>query len=55
MRAIDCNEPPHEAMHFTGGSDDDLVQQLLRHRDQYHPQVTDDQIRESVAQTAYDE
>jgi hypothetical protein len=55
MRGIDCKEPPHEAMHFTGATDDELIDQLLRHRDQYHLHVTDDQVRESVAQAAYDE
>ncbi len=55
MRAIDCKEPPHEEMHFTAATDDELVDQLMRHRDEYHPHVTDDQIRASVAEAAYDE
>jgi hypothetical protein len=55
MRAIDCKEPPHEEMHFTGATDDELISQLMMHRDEYHPEVTDDQLRQSVAQTAYDE
>ena len=55
MRAIDCKEPPHDEMHFTGATDDEIVDQLMRHRDEYHPQVTDDQIQESVRQAAYEE
>jgi hypothetical protein len=42
-------------MHFTGASDDELFEQLSQHRDQYHMQQTDDQLREAIAQTAYDE
>jgi hypothetical protein len=55
MRAIDCNHPAHEEMHFTGANDDELVDQLMRHRDDYHPEITDEQVRETVAQSAYDE
>jgi hypothetical protein len=55
MRAYDCIHPDHEDMHFTATTDEELIQQLLRHRDEYHPQVTDDEIRQSVMQDAYDE
>jgi len=55
MRAIGCTGPPHEPVHFTAATDDDLVGRLMNDRDEYHPDVTDDQIRELVAQTAYDE
>jgi hypothetical protein len=55
MRAFDCSHPAHEDIHFTGASDDELLDQIKRHRDEYHPELTDDQIGEFVAQGAYDE
>jgi hypothetical protein len=55
MRAFDCVHPAHEDIHFTGGSDDDLVEQIRRHRDEHHPEITDEEIREFVTQGAYDE
>jgi hypothetical protein len=42
-------------MHFTGETDDDLVVQVLQHRDQYHPEMSDDDIRNYVVANAYDE
>jgi hypothetical protein len=41
-------------MRITGETDDDLLREVMKHRDQYHPDVTDDQIRSSVMQNAYD-
>jgi hypothetical protein len=55
MRAMDCVHPDHEDMHLTAATDDDLVEQAKRHRDEYHPEMSDDQIRDYVAQSAYDE
>jgi hypothetical protein len=42
-------------MHFTADSDEDLTEQVRKHRDEYHPELTDDQISEYVAANAYDE
>jgi hypothetical protein len=55
MRAVDCVHPAHEDMHLTGSDDDDLLEGVKRHRDQYHPEMNDDQIRDYIAQNAYDE
>ena len=55
MRAFDCKHPAHEDIHFTGATDDELLEQAKRHRDQYHQELTDDQLRDVIAQNAYDE
>ena len=55
MRAMDCVDEAHEDIHFTAADDEGLVQQVMRHRDQYHPEMTDQQAREIVAANAYDE
>jgi hypothetical protein len=55
MRAMDCVHDAHEDMHFTAENDDELIEQIRQHRDQYHPEIADDQIREMVAASAYDE
>jgi hypothetical protein len=53
---MDCRAPDaHEDMHFTAESDQDLIAKVQQHRDQYHTDITDDQIRELVATSAYDE
>jgi hypothetical protein len=38
-----------------GGSDEELIARVQEHRDQYHNEMTDDQINELVASGAYDE
>ena len=55
MRALDCVHDNHEDMHFTADDDDALIQRVQQHRDEYHPEITDDQIRELVGSSAYDE
>jgi hypothetical protein len=55
MRAMDCVHDAHEDVHFTADNDDDLMDQVRRHRDEFHPEMSDDQIREHVAANAYDE
>jgi predicted small metal-binding protein len=55
MRGFDCRHEAHEDIHFSASSDDELVEQLKRHRDEYHTEMSDDQIREAVTQGAYDE
>ena len=55
MRAFDCVHEAHEDVHFTAENDEDLVDQIRRHRDQYHPELSDVQIREFVSTGAYDE
>ena len=56
MRALDCRAPgTHEDIHFTADSGQDLITQVQQHRNEYHTEITDDQIREMVASSAYDE
>jgi predicted small metal-binding protein len=56
MRALDCRDPgKHDDIHFTANSDQDLIGQIQQHRDEYHTEITDDQIREMVTANAYDE
>jgi hypothetical protein len=55
MRAMDCIHPAHDDIHFTAATDDDLFEQVKLHRDEYHPELTDDQLRDTIAQSVYDE
>jgi hypothetical protein len=56
MRALDCRAPgTHDDMHFTADSDQSLIAQIRQHRDEYHTDITDEQIKELVATSAYDE
>jgi hypothetical protein len=56
MRALDCRAPDaHDDMHFAAQNDQDLVEQVQQDRDQYHADITDDQIKELAATSAYDE
>lgn len=56
MRALDCHAPgTHDDMHFIAESDQQLITDVQQHRDQYHADITDEQIRELVATSAYDE
>jgi predicted small metal-binding protein len=56
MRALDCRAPgTHDDMHFTANDDQELIADIQQHRDQYHTEITDEQIREMVTASAYDE
>ena len=55
MRAFDCVHESHADVHFTAESDDALIEQIRRHRDQFHAEISDEQIREMVTAGAYDE
>ena len=55
MRGFDCVHEAHEDVHFSAETDDQLVDQIRQHRDQYHPEITDTQISEMVTAGAYDE
>jgi hypothetical protein len=55
MRALDCVHEAHDDVHFTGTTDDDLIKQVQQHRDEYHPEMTDEDVRTVVAEGAYDE
>ncbi len=55
MRAFDCSHESHEDVHFSAEDDEVLVDQIRQHRDGYHQEMSDEQIREMVAAGAYDE
>jgi hypothetical protein len=55
MRALDCIHEAHDDVHFTAADDDDLTRQVMSHRDEHHPELSDEQVREIVASSAYDE
>lgn len=56
MRAMDCNDPgTHDDIHFSAENDEELFTQVQQHRDQYHQEITDDQIRQMISSDAYDE
>ena len=55
MRGFDCSHPAHEDMHMSGQDDEELLQNALRHRDEYHPEFNDDDIRQIVTANAADE
>jgi hypothetical protein len=49
MRALDCSDPAHpDPMHFSAENDADLVEEIKKHRDEWHTQITDQQIQEMV-------
>jgi hypothetical protein len=55
MRALDCIHEAHEDMHFTADTDEELAEKVRQHRDEYHRDMTDDQVQEYIAANAYDE
>ena len=55
MRGFDCSHPAHDDIHISGANDEELVLNALAHRDRYHPEFSDDQIREIVTASAQDE
>ena len=55
MRGMDCSHETHEDVHFSAASDEELISQVQQHRDQYHPEMSDGDVRQIVAQNAYDE
>jgi hypothetical protein len=55
VRAFDCKHEAHEDAHFTADTDEGLIEKVRQHRDEYHPEITDEQIREFVTSGAYDE
>jgi hypothetical protein len=55
MRAFDCTAAMHEAAHFTAESDELLMEKVLAHFAEYHPEVAVSQVREIVGMRAYDD
>ncbi len=54
MRALDCVHEAHDDTHFEAASDDELVSQVMKHRDEHHPEMSDDDVRSVVSSGAYD-
>lgn len=54
-RGFACVHPAHEDMHMSGADDEELVRNTLQHRDQHHPELSDEQVREIVTSNARDE
>ena len=55
MRAFDCVHEAHADVHFTAENDEALLEQIRKHRDEFHTEISDEQIREMVTAGAYDE
>ena len=54
-RGMDCQHEAHDDVHFSGSDDQEIERQVRAHRDQYHEEMSDDDVREVVAANAYDE
>jgi len=55
MRGFDCVHEAHEDVHFSAETDEELIEQIRQHRDQFHSEISDGEIREMVTAGAYDE
>lgn len=55
MRAMDCKHEAHDDVHFTAEDDDRLFGKVKEHTTELHPEITDEQIREMISSSAYDE
>jgi hypothetical protein len=55
MRGLDCVHEAHDDIHFSADNDEALIEQVRLHRDQFHPEISDDDVRQIVSQGAYDE
>jgi predicted small metal-binding protein len=54
-RALDCRHSAHEGMHFSAQNDDELFRKVQEHRNQYHTEISDDDIKQLISTSAYDE
>lgn len=54
-RAFDCKDPAHDDMHFSAQNDDELFGKIQQHRDEYHTELTDDELKQLISTNAYDE
>ena len=53
VRAFDCADPMHEEAHFTAESDDVLIEKVVGHFAEYHPEVTREAVVQLVAARSY--
>ena len=54
MLAFDCFLETHEDVHFTAENDDSLIEKIRQHCHQYHPEMSEEEIREMFSAGAYD-
>lgn len=54
-RGMDCRHEAHDDMHFTAADDGELLGTVQKHRDEFHPELSDDDIRGLISQHAHDE
>lgn len=54
-RALDCKDPAHDDIHFSAQNDDELFGKIQQHRDEYHTEMSDDQIKQMISTDAYEE
>lgn len=54
-RALDCKDAAHDDIHFTAQDNDELFGKIQQHRDEYHTEMSDDEIKELISTAAYDE
>ncbi len=54
MLAFDCVLETHENAHFTAENDQSLIERIRQHCHQYHPELSDAEIREMFDAGAYD-
>lgn len=56
MRALDCSDQSsHDDIHFSAEDDDQLFAQVKSHTEEYHPEMTDDDVRQMISADAYNE
>jgi hypothetical protein len=53
MLAFDCTHEMHEVAHFTAETTGDLLERVRQHRDQYHPEIDDAELRKLVQAGTY--
>lgn len=54
-RGLDCRDQAHDDIHFSGSDDADLERQVREHRDEFHQEMSDDDVKQVVGQGSYDE
>ena len=53
VHAFDCTDPIHEEARFTAETEDVLVEKVLGHFAEYHPEVTRDAVLSMISATSY--
>jgi hypothetical protein len=52
--AFDCLHEAHENAQFTAAIREQLIESVLGHFDHYHPEVSEEEVKELVNASAYD-